>query len=232
MTSKSKKKGLLRIDYNPSKLRKGFRQWLLASLMSAAKTPMLRMIDFPEDDNLLIIDMGCNIGYLTKPLSLYARTIGLDIDKVVLRSIKKLGKHLEFICCDLNYLPLRNDSVNMAVCGSAFEHIENLEQAIKETIFVLKNDGKLVAGYPIETKLLELIFQLFLKSEPAWHQRDKTKSKTYLSNPQTHKRSFTEIRGILNKHFSISKKRKIPYNFFPDFFSIYENVIMIRKKDI
>ena len=79
MTLKSKKKELLKIDYNPYKLKKGFRQWILASLMSAAKNPMLNMIEFPNDDDLLIIDMGCNIGYLTKPLSSSALHPGIIV---------------------------------------------------------------------------------------------------------------------------------------------------------
>lgn len=231
MTKNDKKQTSLKIKYNPNKAKKGFRHWILASTMGAAKTPLLNMIEFPITDDLPIIDLGCNIGYLTKPLSLHARTIGLDIDKEVLRSIKKLSRKIEFICCDLCHLPLRNESVTMAVCASAFEHIENLEQAIKEILFVLKKRGKLVAGYPIETRLLEFIFNSFFKTEKAWHQRDKTKSKEYLINPQTHKRSFSEIRKILNKHFSLLKKRKIPYNFFPDSFSIYENVVLVRNEN-
>ena len=117
----------------------------------------------------------------------------------------------------------------MITCGSVLEHIENLEQCVKEIRFVLKKNGKLIVGYPIETRLLEFIITLFMKSESKVWQQLEINKKKYSNNPHIHKQSYREIRKLLQKSFFILKKSKIPNNFFPDFFSIYENVVLVPK---
>ena len=187
------------------------------------------MIDFPVDEKSLIVDMGCNIGYITRTISLRANAIGLDIDKHELRWAKKCNRKIDFVCCDLCHLPLRNNSVDIAVCASVFEHLENLSQALKEINFVLTKDGKLAAGYPIETRLIELIIKLFLRSEShVWSQGEVTKDKEHLSDPHIHRQNFLNIRKMLRKDFMPLKRRKTPQNFFPDLFSIYENVLLVK----
>ena len=198
--------------------------------MSLTRTNLLNMIDLHIDEKSLIVDMGCNIGYITRTVSLRANAIGLDIDKYELRWAKKCNRKIDFVCCDLCHLPLRNDSVDIATCASVFEHIENLSQALKEIKFVLKKNGKLVAGYPIETRLLEIVIKLFLRSESqVWSQHEVTKSKEHISDPHVHKQNFLDIRKMLRKHFIPLKSRKIPQNFLPDLFSIYENVLLERN---
>ena len=92
----------------------------------------------------------------------------------------------------------------------------------------MKN-GKLAAGYPIETRLIELIIKLFLSSEShVWSQQEETKNEEQLNDPHIHRQNFLEIRKHLRKHFVTLKKLKIPLNFFPDLFSIYENVLLVK----
>ena len=210
--------------------KKGFRHWLLSSLLNLRWAQLLDMINFPLIETSLILDLGCNVGYLTRPLSLRAKTIGLDIDKSQLCYAKECYNDIEFICCDLCHLPLKSASVDVAVCGSVFEHIENLGKAIKEIETVLKKEGRLAVGYPIETKLLELIIKSFWRDQgQVWDQSNISKHKERLTNPDVHKQDFTSIRKLLKQDFGTLKRQKIPINYFPDFLSIYENVIFEKR---
>lgn len=119
-------------------VRIGFCNRILAFLQSLTIAYLLNLMNFLIDEKSLIVDMGCGIGRVTRALSLRADTIGLDIDKDKLHWAKKCNKHITFVCCDVCHLPLRKASIDMAVCKSVFEHIENLEEALKEIKFVLK----------------------------------------------------------------------------------------------
>lgn len=189
------------------------------------------MIDFAMAEKALIVDMGCSIGYLTRPLSLRAQTVGLDIDKRQLQYAKASYRDIDFVCCDLCHLPLKNDSVNLAVCVSVFEHIENLCEAVKEIKSVLKKGGKLGVGYPIETRFIELIIKSFWRFQShVWDQSNITKHKERLTDPHVHKQLFPSIRRILRADFTCLKQQKIPNKYIPDSLSIYENVILVRNE--
>ena len=132
---------------------------------------------------------------------------------------KHYNKRIEFICCDICYLSLRESLIDLVVCGSVLEHVENLDPVLKEIRFTLKKRGKLVAGYPIETRLLQSIIKLLWKSEgPVWSQKKIMNKKELLRDSHVHKQGYLEIRKSLETHFSLLKKRKMPRNCIPDFF--------------
>ena len=211
--------------------KKGVRHFILSSLLSARWSQLLGMINYPVDKDSRIVDLGCNIGWLTESLSLRAKTVGLDIDREILSSAKAVKRNLEFICCDICHLPLRSSSFTIVVAGSVFEHIEKLPEAIEEIKRILKNEGELAAGYPIETKLLEYIIKSFYKSESqVWDQSNIRNHNAGLDTPHTHKKGFSEIRKLLRKDFYVLKRQKMPKNYFPDSLSIYENNILKQKK--
>ena len=212
------------------KRKKGIYTWILPALLTLRQESLLRMIEFSLNENTLVVDMGCNVGYLTRPLSLRANTIGLDIDKDQLHWAKQTCSHADFVCCDLCNLPLRESSVDIAVCASVFEHVENLEQALKNIKFVLKTNGMLAAGYPNETKLMDLIIKSFWKSEShVWDQCNKMEQDC-LRNPHIHKQNYLDIRITLEKDFVHLKMGKIPLNWLPDFLSIYENILLLNDQ--
>ena len=209
--------------------KKGFRHWLLSSLLNFRQLQLLSMIPLTETD--LIVDFGCNVGYLTRPLSLKAKTIGLDIDKSQICSAKACYRDIEFVCCDLCHLPLKSGSVDIAVCSSVLEHIENLGNAIEEVKTALKKEGLLAVGYPIETKMLELIMKLFWKNESkTWDQTNISRHKERLANPHVHKQGFSSIRKLLRMDVMIMKRQKIPSNYLPDFLCIYESVVLKKQQ--
>lgn len=203
---------------------------LVNILLSLSRTRLLNMIDFPATEKFLIVDMGCSSGTLTRVLSLKAPTIGLDIDKNALVWVKRHVKHIDFVCADLCHLPFRDDSVDVAVCASVLEHVKNLEEATKQIEFVLKKDGILVAGYPIETKLLKAVIELISrKSVSVWDPRRVMRNEDFGAYPHTHKQKFPTIRDTLRKYFSLLKKEKMPSTCLPDFLSIYECAKLGKK---
>ena len=188
------------------------------------------MIDFPATEKSLIVDIGCSSGTLTRVLSLKAPTVGLDIDKNTLVWLKKHVRHIDLICADLCHLPFRNDSVDIAVLASVLEHAVDLEEAARQIRFVLKKDGMLVAGYPIETKLLKAVIELICKKTVSvWDPRRVMSNEDYLACPHTHKQNFSAIRNTLRRYFSVFKKEKIPLTCLPDFLSIYECVRLSKR---
>jgi SAM-dependent methyltransferase len=226
-----KSKNVLNVALTESfmgKRKKGIYHWVLPALLTMRQEYLLRMIDYALKERFFVVDMGCNVGYLTRYLSLRANTIGLDIDKSQLHWAKQSLRHTDFVCCDLCHLPLRESSIDLTVCASVFEHIANLDQALQDIKFVLKTNGLLAAGYPIETKLLEIIVRSFWKSEShVWDQNNKTKLDR-LRNPHTHKQDFSNIRKTLKKYFVFLKIQKIPGNYLPDSLSIYENALLLK----
>jgi SAM-dependent methyltransferase len=181
------------------------------------------MIDFPITEKSLLLDIGCSSGTLTRVLSRKAPTVSADIDKNTLVWFKRHAKHLDLVCADLCNLPFRNDSVDIAVCASVLEHVENLEKATQQIRFVLKEDGILVAGYPIETTLLKAVIELICRETVSvWDPRKVMRNEDYRTCPHTHKQKFPAIRDTLGRYFSILKKEKMPLTCLPDFLSIYE----------
>ena len=210
--------------------KRGIYQWILPTLLGLRQEYLLQMIEFVLNESMVVVDMGCNVGYLTYPLSLRANAIGLDVDKEKLYSAKESMRNTDFVCCDLRNLPLRESSIDLAVCASVFEHIENLEQALKDIKSVIKKKGILAAGYPIETRLLEFIVKSFWVSESRiWDQGNKRKTDR-LRDPHTHKQEFSDIRKMLGKDFVQLRMRKIPVNWLPDSLSIYENVLLLNDR--
>lgn len=203
---------------------------LINILLSLSRTCLLNLIDFSTNEKSLIVDIGCSSGTLTRVLSLKAPTVGLDINKNTLVWVKKHARHVDFVCADITHLPFRNDSVDIAVMASVLEHVVDLEEAARQIRFVIKKDGMLVAGYPIETKLVKAIIELISKrTVSVWDPRRVMSHEDYLACPHTHKQNFFDIRNILHKYFSVFKKAKIPSTRLPDFLSIYECVRLSKR---
>lgn len=160
---------------------------------------------------------------------LLAQTIGLDVDKDAIVFAKKSSKHIYFICADLCHLPIRNDSVDIAVCASVLEYIQNLEDAIRQIRFTLKKGGTLGAGYPIETTLLKAIIEFFhRKAVREWNPHRVMGDEEYRKDPHTHKQIFPTIRAMLGKYFLLMRREKTASIYFPDFLSIYECVKLLK----
>jgi 2-polyprenyl-6-hydroxyphenyl methylase/3-demethylubiquinone-9 3-methyltransferase len=99
------------------------------------------MIDFSSNRKCIGLDIGCDVGYLTRYLAhrLNGIMIGIDVSrdnslsaKIRARYEKPTLGNIEFIHSDTTHLPFKKDSVDLVVCASVLEHVNDLEGAIKE----------------------------------------------------------------------------------------------------
>jgi SAM-dependent methyltransferase len=87
-----------------------------------------------------LIDIGCG----NKPYEAYFkninRYIGIDL---------KRNKNTEnYIICDINKIPCKNESFEIAICNQVIEHVPNPKVVLNEIWRVLKNDGTLIFSAP------------------------------------------------------------------------------------
>ncbi|MGH9255961.1 MAG: ArsR/SmtB family transcription factor [Vicinamibacterales bacterium] len=99
---------------------------------------------------LEVVDIGCGEGYLTLETARWARTVvGIDRSDDVLERAKALAArrrvmNVEWKKGDLARLPLRDDSVDVALLSQALHHAAAPEEALTEAVRVLKPGGRLL----------------------------------------------------------------------------------------
>lgn len=188
----------------------------------------------------VLLDLGCGRGYLSRVLSLQFKTIGIDVKKSLKAHLKVQNgfKRLDFILGDIFSLPLRDRSVDFIVCLSVLEHLCDLDHLVKKEIKTrLKQNGILIAGYPIETKFFKFAWKLISPKNFAFIDQSQTyftnpytgKRECYWKNPSTHKQDYTKIRSVLKRHFAAVQREKLPFNAFPDSLAYYE-IMKMRNK--
>jgi len=97
-----------------------------------------------------VADIGCGEGYLTLETARWARTVvGIDRSDEVLERAKALAGrrrivNVEWKKGDLSRLPLRDDSVDVAMLSQALHHASDPERAMDETARVLRPGGRVL----------------------------------------------------------------------------------------
>jgi SAM-dependent methyltransferase len=201
------------------------------------------MVDFSSDRKYVGLDVGCGRGYFTQYLAqrLNGIMIGIDVSIYDLRRAKIRARlrayyekptsrgTVEFIRSDITHLPFKKDSIDLVVCVSVLEHINDLEGAIKEIKDSMRKKGSLIAGYPIETNLFKALLRLFLPSGLVFRDPRIWGKEKFERSPETHKQSFTTIRGLLQTHFLRVQREKSFFTMLPDQISWYECVKMNKE---
>lgn len=187
------------------------------------------------------LDVGCSWGFNTQHLSqrLNGIIIGIDVEirnlyraktRANLRACHEKSSSnepaaVEYIHCDINYLPFKSSSIDLVLCVSVIEHVSDLERVVAEIRASMRKNGCLIMGYPIETRLFMAFLKLFTPNSLAIHD-PRLWGKGFESSPETHKQSYTTIRCVLTKHFYTLKKEKSFFTVCPDQISWYECVKM------
>jgi SAM-dependent methyltransferase len=97
-----------------------------------------------------VADIGCGDGYLTLEAARWARTvIGVDHSDTVLERAKDLAarrqvSNVQWKKGDLARLPLRDNSVDVALLSQALHHASDPERAIAEAVRILRPGGSVL----------------------------------------------------------------------------------------
>ncbi len=106
---------------------------------------IIKLLNPQEND--IILDMGCNKGSLVKALRNFSNKVyGCDINE---EAIKNSGiDGLKII--SVEKIDYNDNFFNKIISSHVIEHIDNLENTIREIKRILKPDGICVLIYPFE----------------------------------------------------------------------------------
>jgi 2-polyprenyl-3-methyl-5-hydroxy-6-metoxy-1,4-benzoquinol methylase len=232
--SKRRKTSRLSIFYEFGKFPMPSRvPFLIDFLENERLRNLVPMIDFSSNNKCIGLDIGCGAGHLVEYLAHKTNgiMIGTDVTKEYLPVMKNRAhlsglENIEYVVCDITRLPFKNDSIDLIVCSSVFEHIIDLESAIKGIKLSMNKNGSLIAGYPIETRFFNALLKLFVPYGMIIRDPRILGEKEFQRSPGTHKQSFTTIRNLLQKHFLFAQRKKLFFTIFPDTLSWYELIKM------
>ena len=97
-----------------------------------------------------VADLGCGEGYLTIEASRFAkRVVAVDRSQAVLTRARALARrrrvtNIEWKCGELERLPLRDASVDVALLSQALHHAGDPSAALAEAVRILKPGGRLL----------------------------------------------------------------------------------------
>ena len=132
----------------------------------------------------LILDLGCGTGFSSSILiECGFRVIGVDILPDMLNKAKEKKKNLnnyknlDLILADINYLPLKENSIDQAISISAYNFIIHDKQELNEKrkavnntsrylYKILKKNGRIIIEfYPKDDKELNLFIDSFINND-------------------------------------------------------------------
>lgn len=85
-----------------------------------------------------ILELGCSSGVLK---DIHPNYVGLDISNNALKNLNGKG-----VQCDIQNLPIQNESFDMICSFNVLEHVHNPEIVLKECSRMLCSDGILILG--------------------------------------------------------------------------------------
>jgi SAM-dependent methyltransferase len=107
----------------------------------------LRRTELPRP----ILDLGSGDGKVSfVAFGRIGVDIGIDMSPDMMKQAKKIGGHESLIVANASMLPFRPGSIGMVFSNSVLEHIQGLEDVLRETRRVLMKGGVLVATVPNE----------------------------------------------------------------------------------
>jgi ubiquinone/menaquinone biosynthesis C-methylase UbiE len=112
-----------------------------------------------------VLDIGTGTGvllpFLIAELSGEGKIVALDFSEEMLSQAqaKNFPSIVRFAQADVLAIPLDDNSVNLAICNSAFPHFEDKIKALKEIARVLKNDGRVVICHTMGREMINQLHQ-------------------------------------------------------------------------
>jgi ubiquinone/menaquinone biosynthesis C-methylase UbiE len=105
------------------------------------------------------LDAGTGAGFLLPALAARCREVdAVDLSPVMKYTqgmLDKRGLHnVKLAQADLVHLPYSDQTFDLVACLSVIEHMPDPDAALKEMARVLRPNGVLILGYPLENSLL------------------------------------------------------------------------------
>lgn len=100
------------------------------------------------------LDLGCGDGKLTKIILEYVgnrELVGVDIDPAETAQAKETGLYARIHTVPADKIPEADDTFDFVISNSVLEHIDNIEDVIRETSRLLKQGGIFVFTVPSDT---------------------------------------------------------------------------------
>lgn len=108
--------------------------------------PVVDVLELLPHKNGVIADVGCGIGYFSKPFAAYYKEVyAIDISALMIDELKKriTEENISPLLGDFNTL-LDNDSLDVFFTATVIHEIEDLEGFTKQAIHKLKSEGTIV----------------------------------------------------------------------------------------
>jgi ubiquinone/menaquinone biosynthesis C-methylase UbiE len=112
-----------------------------------------------------MLDIGSGTGvllpFLITEVGKEGKIVALDFsaEMLVQAQAKNFPPIVGFAQADVNAIPLADNSVDMAICNSAFPHFGDKVKALKEIARALKNNGRMVICHTMSREMLNRLHQ-------------------------------------------------------------------------
>ena len=112
-----------------------------------------------------VLDVGSGTGvllpFLITEVGSEGIIVALDLsaEMLVQAQAKNFPPIVGFAQADVLAIPLADNSVDMAICNSAFPHFNDKVMALKEIARVLKNNGRMVICHTMSREMLNRLHQ-------------------------------------------------------------------------
>jgi ubiquinone/menaquinone biosynthesis C-methylase UbiE len=112
-----------------------------------------------------VLDIGSGTGvllpFLIAEVGDEGKIVALDFSAEMLcqAKAKNFQSIVDFAQADVLAIPLADNSVDLAMCNSAFPHFEDKARALKEIARVLRNNGRLVICHTMSRTMINQLHQ-------------------------------------------------------------------------
>jgi len=112
-----------------------------------------------------VLDIGSGTGvllpFIIAELGNEGKIVALDFSAEMLcqAKAKNFQPIVGFAQADVLAIPLADDSVDLAMCNSAFPHFDDKARALEEIARVLRNNGRLVICHTMSRKMINQLHQ-------------------------------------------------------------------------
>ncbi len=110
-------------------------------------------------ENEVVLDVGCEEGYITNKIGNKTKVVGIDISSYSLKEAKKsLGKNpnVLLVLGDANNLPFKKGIFDKIICSEVIEHIPTPEKTLTEVKRVCRDDGSIIVSVPNDMKIVRI----------------------------------------------------------------------------